>query len=64
MFSKKVITEGTVRRMTNSMGHVLSVKTVLHSSLKMEGEEIVPLGPLSSATSRNFIQLPDSATSF
>ena len=31
----------------NCMGQVWSVKTVLHSSLRMEREEMVPLGPLS-----------------
>ena len=46
----------------NSMGQVRAVNIVLHSSLKMEREEMVPLGPLSSAASQNFIQPPDSVT--
>ena len=35
----------------SSTGHIWSVKTVLHSRLRMEREEIVPLELLSSAAS-------------
>ena len=59
--SQRAQSRGTTKSHSYT-GNDWSVKTVLHSSLRIEREEIVPLRPLSSVASQNFIQPPDSAT--
>ena len=44
--------DGIVSVLHSSTGHFLSANTVLHSSLRMESEAKVPVGPRSSALSQ------------